>query len=323
MKWDYHIHRYISSYCVARGLSASSLETYQTDLYTFAEFMKVKKHKDCPTRILPSDIYDYLSFIRTERKCSSSTVHKHSVIIKRFYQALVALGCIDYYEDPMRNFRTVKRGIERVRDVLTSKEFKKLLKSINENTILGIRDKTMLILLYSTGIRASELCGVKEKDINFEGYQLKVFGKGQRERVVCLSNIIIKYLKKYMRIRGNIGKDKLFFRTRLGDGVSRKGLYDRVKKYVRLAGINKVISPHNIRHSFATALAEGGKHSIATIKKMLGHRSITSTIRYLRDNPEDMRKAANMHPVNGFNDILNEYLPSVRMPFQLSRSSFK
>jgi integrase/recombinase XerD len=223
----------------------------------------------------------------------------------------------------MRNFRTVKRGIERVRDVLTVKEFKRLLKSIDENTVLGIRDKSMLILLYGTGIRASELCGIKEKDINFEGFQLKVFGKGQRERVVCLNNQVVKYLKKYMKVRGRISKDKLFFRTRLGAGVSRKGLYDRVKKYVRLAGINKVISPHNIRHSFATALIEGGKHTIVTIKKMLGHRSISSTIRYLRENPEDMRRAANMHPVNSFNDILNEYLPNVRMPFQLSRSSFK
>lgn len=323
MKWDYFIHRYISTYCVVRGLSETSLETYNTDLQTFADYMQSEKRKDGPVGINASDIFDYFKYLREVRSCSSNTVHKHSVIIKRFYQGLEGLGCLEYYDNPLKGFKTVKRGVERVRDVLTTKEFKKLLISIEENTVVNIRDKAMLVLLYGTGIRASELCGIREKDINFEGFQLKVFGKGQRERVVLLNNQVIKYLKKYMRVRRKTKRDKVFFQTRLGTGISRKGLYDRVKRRIRLAGINKVISPHNLRHSFATALIEVGKHSIVTIKKMLGHKSITSTIRYLRENPEDMRKAANMHPVNGFNDIINQYLPDVRMPFQLSRSCFK
>lgn len=323
MKWDYYIYRYITSYCVVRGLSPSSLSTYETDLSTFTEYMQDKKCKSCPTKVKAIDIYDYLEYMRVERNCTSSTVHKHSLIIKRFYMALVSLGNLEHYNNPMRNFRTVKRGVERVRDILSVREFKRLIKSVKEDSILGVRDRAMFLLLYTTGIRASELCGIKEKDIDFEGFQIKVFGKGQRERIVYLNKQVVKYLKKYLRVRGKLSRDKYFFRSRLGTGVSRKGLYDRIKKYVRLAGINKVISPHNLRHSFATILVESGKHTIVTVQKMLGHRSITSTIRYIRENSKDMRKAAEAHPINGFTDILNEYLPDVRMPFQLSKSGFK
>ncbi len=100
------------------------------------------------------------------------------------------------------------------------------------------------------------------------------------------------------------------------------GLYDRIKKHVRLAKINKKISPHNLRHSFATDMLNR-KVNIVTIQKILGHRCITSTIRYLRITINDLRDAISKHPVNEFSDVLDKYLPNVRLPYQLSRSGFK
>lgn len=322
MRWDYYINKYVHNYCMVRGLSSSSLKTYEIDLNHFATYVQVKKKRKDPKDVKISDIFDYFTYLKDERGNSQSTVFKQSGIIKKFYQGMVSLGHIDFYENPMRDFRRVKPGPNRFRDILTRKEAKRLMKVPNEETILGIRDKAIILLLYTTGIRASECCNLKVKDIDLEGLQIKVMGKGQKERIVPLNKQTAKYLKKYQTVRGEIARKSSFFKTRLGTGITRKGIYDRIKKHVRLAGIKKVISPHNFRHSFATDLISQ-KVSIVTVQKLLGHSSIESTMRYLRITIQDMREAIDKHPVNDFNEVLNRLLPNVRLPYQLSRSGFK
>ncbi len=321
MRWDHYTYKFINL-CITRGLTGTTIKTYEDVLKVFVGYMEDQKRKRDPLDVKISEIFDYLQFLREVRGNGQHSVQKHASVLKKFYESLVALGIIEYYKNPLRDFKRIRPAEERVRDVLSRKEAKRLLMTPNENMVLGIRDKAIMLLLYSTGIRASECVGLKNKDVDLEGHQITVMGKGQKERVVPLSGEAVKYLKKYVQARGEGAKLSSFFVTRVKNGITRKGIYDRIKKYVGLARINKVISPHNLRHTFATELVER-KVSLVTIQHILGHRSISSTMRYLRINLKDLREAIGLHPINEFSDILNKLLPDVRLPYQLSRSGFK
>lgn len=322
MRWDHYTYRFINSFCMTRGLTSTTLKTYDDVLKVFVDYMENQKRKRDPFAVKITDIFDYLQYLKEVRGNGQNSVHKHAAVLKKFYEAMVALGIIDYFQNPLRDFKKMRPVAERVRDVLNRKEAKRLLMAPNENMVLGVRDKAIMLLLYSTGIRASECVGLKNKDVDLEGHQITVMGKGQRERVVPLSEEAVKYLKKYIQVRGKGSTLSSFFLTRMRKGITRKGIYDRIKKYVGLAKIKKMISPHNLRHTFATELIER-KVGLVTIQHILGHRSISSTMRYLRINLKDIREAIEKHPINEFTDILNRLLPDVRLPYQLSRSGFK
>jgi site-specific recombinase XerD len=322
MKWKFWIYRYIHHYCLARGLSKQSLITYEINLNSFEQYM-IRNHRcEDPGKLKICEVFEYLEYLKKVKGNGQSSLIKQATIIKNFYHGLVSLGFIEYYKNPLRDMQKLKAAPERMRDILNRKEVKRLLLSTNEATILGVRDRAIILLLFTTGIRASELCGLQSKDVDLEGQTIKVMGKGQRERIVPMNDETVEYLKKYIRVRGEISRLASFFKTRTGNGVTRKGLYDRIKRYVRLARISKTISAHNLRHSFATDMIQRNVN-IVTLQKILGHRSITSTIRYLRITIEDLRVAIRKHPVTEFNDILKKHLGDVRMPYQLSISGFK
>lgn len=322
MEWLYYTSRFTNSFCVPRGLTSVSIKTYEDVLKIFSNYMEEKKKITKPASVHIQDVFDFLEYLKTERGNGQCSVCKNAAIIKKFYEGLVSLGIIDYLKNPMRDFKKMKRGEERVRDILSRKEIKRLLLAPDEGTVLGIRDKAIMLLLYTTGIRASECVNLKNKDVNLESHEIKVFGKGQKERIVPLNAEVVKYLKKYLLKRGEGSALSSFFKTRMGEGITRKGIYDRIKKYVRVAKINKNISPHNLRHTFATEMVER-KISLVTIQSLLGHRCISSTMRYLRLSLKDMREAIEKHPINEFTDVLNRFLPDVRLPYQVSRSGFK
>lgn len=322
MQWEFYTYRFINTFCMSRGLTSTTIQTYTDVLKLFSSYMETQKQRTSPKEVNISDVFDYLQYLKTERRNGQNSIQKNAAIIKKFYEGLVALGLIDFYHNPVRDFKKFKGGEQRVRDVLSRKEVKKLLLTPNEKTILGIRDRAIILLLYSTGIRASECVGLKMKDVDLEGNQINVMGKGQKERVIPLNNEVVKYLRKYLKIRGEGAKLSNFFVTRNRKGITRKGIYDRIKKYVREAKIGKVISPHNLRHTFATEMIER-KVNLVTIQHLLGHRAISSTMRYLRINLKDIREAIDKHPINEFTDILERLLPDVRLPYQLSRSGFK
>lgn len=322
MQWQFYSYRFIHGFCIPRGNTAETIKTYDDVLKVFSSYMELKKRLSSPKEIKISDVFDYLQYLKSERGNGQSSIQKNAAIIKKFYEGLVALGLIEFYQNPVRDFKKVKGGEERVRDILSRKEVKRILMRPNENTVLGVRDKAIILLLYSTGIRASECVGLKVKDVDLEGHQITVMGKGQRERIVPLNIEVVKYLKKYVKVRGEGARLSSFFITRNKIGITRKGIYDRVKKYVREARIGKVISPHNLRHTFATEMIER-KISLVTVQNLLGHRSISSTMRYLRINLKDIRDAIDKHPINEFTDVLERLLPDVRLPYQVSRSGFK
>lgn len=321
MRWDYWIDEYLSKYCMAKGLAATSIRTYEDVLRDFAKKMTELGRND-PSTVEIRDVFEYLEYLKTERGNGQASVFKNSGVVRNFFYGLEALGLILPNSNPMRTFRRVKPPPRKFRDVLSKKEVKRLLEATDDKTIVGLRDKAMFMLMYSSGIRASECAGLKECDIDFEGAQIKVLGKGSHERTIPLSETAARCLKNYRRARGEVGLRGKFFKTRLGDGISRKGIYDRLKIYLKVARIFKKISPHNLRHTFATHTIKQGVN-IVTLKELLGHRSIMSTMVYIRMTMLDLRKAIEAHPVNEFSDIVDTYLPGVRLPYQLSKSGFK
>jgi len=322
MRWEFFIYQFTHSYCIPRGLTGESVKSYGEVMNIFGHYMRVEKKIEDPIKITALDFYDYLSYLKDKRGNGQNTIFKSSRVIKGFYDSMVSLDLMEPNRNPLKGIIKIKKGEERVRDVLTRKEMKRLLELPDEQTQVGVRDKALMLLLYSTGIRASECVGLKVKDVDLMSHQIKVFGKGQRERIVPLNREVVKYLKKYLRTKKSASDNSWFFTTRLKANITRKGLYDRIKKYIQMAKINKKIGPHNLRHTFATEMV-GRKISLVTIQYLLGHRNISSTMRYLRINLSDIREAIEQHPINELSDVIDRFLPDVRLPYQLSRSGFK
>lgn len=315
--WDYYINSYIHTYCLGRGLAKSSLVAYELELEVYQAFMTKKQHVSCPRYSKISHIHSYTEYLRGEKGNSNWAINRSIGVVKGFYRYLVARGIVESDSFPVHHFPKLKRGHIKVRDVLSKNEVKKLLKIIPNDTVVGLRDKAIIYLLYSTGIRASECEGIKLKDIDFEGGLVKVKGKGGDERSIPLVKETIRLLKRYLSQRGGNDPNKPFFKTRLNTGVNRKCIYDRLKRYMRATRIFKSISPHNLRHTFAKHAVDSGMN-IVNLRDLLGHRSISSTQRYIQTCFKDLRKAVDeMHPVKDLLASVLDYLPDeVRLNYQ-------
>jgi integrase/recombinase XerD len=178
-------------------------------------------------------------------------------------------------------------------DVLTLKEVESLLEQPNPKTPLGMRDRAMLELLYATGMRVSELTRLQTHQINLEGGYVLLFGKGSKERVVPLGQEAIRWVDLYSKeVRGRLlkGKESPFlFINRMGRGMSRQIFWKNIKGYARKAGIQKRITPHLLRHSFATHLLERGA-DLRSVQLMLGHVDISTTQIYTHVTGERLKK---------------------------------
>jgi site-specific recombinase XerD len=183
------------------------------------------------------------------------------------------------------------------------------------DTVLGVRDKALLTLLYGTGIRASECAGLAEKDINWEEGLIRVTGKGGHERTVPLNEEVLHVMRQYRLARGGATPQEPFFRSREGKALSRNAIYERVRLSARKARIAKRVSPHRLRHTFATHLVQEGV-GLVTLRDLLGHRQITSTQIYIHLTAQDLRKAADKHPVGKLIQRMEELLPTLKLPFQ-------
>ena len=173
---------------------------------------------------------------------------------------------------------------------LINSELQKLFSAPDQTNIMGIRDFAILTMLSFTGIRLNELVNITLKDLDLERETLKVWGKGSKERLVPLNRIVINSIKVYLE-RRPISDSEAIFLNKFGTRLSGRSVENIVKKYVRLAGINKSkISPHKLRHTFATLL-HMKEVDIIEIQKLLGHASITSTQIYTHTNPEKLKRA--------------------------------
>lgn len=315
MKWDYWIKLYTETHCVARGLRPSSIAAYEAALEQFKSYALDKLDDRPPDRVLPRDVLAYLQHLRVERRNGDSALNRHVVVLRSFYRAIVAMGHLDHTDNPMAGFPTIKATPRKLPVTLSSEEVERLIAMPGTDTVLGVRDRAILTLLYGTGIRATECATLQERDVDLKEMTITVAGKGGHQRTVPLNETVTSALEVYRRVRGDVAPTSGFFRSRFGRAMKRGAIYERVRSWGARARIRKNVSPHRLRHTFATHLVRAGV-GLVTIRDLLGHRLITSTQIYLHVTGHDMRAAAAKHPIGRLIGIVAQLLPDVRLPLQ-------
>ena len=315
MMWNYWICLYTQMHCVARGLASKTIAAYQATLRQFEAYATVRLEGKAPDQIVACDVLEYLEHLRRERNNGAAALNRQATILKNFYRAMVAMGYLDYRSNPMREFPRIKAQARKLPVVLSEEEIERLLSAPATDTVLGLRDRAILALLYGTGIRASECASVTEEAVDLDQKLIKVKGKGGHERTLPLNSRVVQALATYRQARGMVGGAHAFFVSRRGRGMSRGAMYERVRSYAVRSHIPKRVSPHRLRHTFATHLVKAGVN-LVTIRDLLGHRLITSTQIYLHVTAQDLRYAAEIHPIRHLADTIGKLLPQIKRPFQ-------
>jgi len=287
MKWEESLKSFKNYLKIERNLSINTIESYLFDvkkLMTFLEKNKINIHPKKLTITLAKEFIYEIS-----KKVKPPTQSRIISGIRRYYDFLILEGII--FDNPIENIETPKIG-SNLPSTLTIQEIDLIISKINLESKTGLRNIAITELLYSCGLRVSELINLKISDLFFKESLIKVTGKGNKERFVPISNqsqiYINNYLKK-IRSTHKIKKgyeDTLFLNER-GTILSRIMIYIILKQLTKKSNINKKIGPHTLRHSFATHLIENGADLI-TIQKMMGHESITTTERYLHVNKKHL-----------------------------------
>jgi len=315
MMWELWIDRYTRTHCLARGLRSTSIAAYRAALEQFRSYARFRLDDCPPDRIRARDVLAYLQYLREERRNGASAVNRHVVILSSFYRAIVAMDYLEPAANPMVGFPTIKATPQKLPVVLSSDEIEQLLRTPGTDTILGLRDRAILAILYGTGIRATECASLRQRDVDLEAMTVTVTGKGGHQRTIPLNERVAETLDAYACARGEALPTAPFFRSRRGRAMSRNAIYERVRTLAHRARIRKTVSPHRLRHTFATHLVRAGV-GLVTIRDLLGHRLITSTQIYLHVTAHDMREAADRHPIGRLLGLVEHLLPDVKLPMQ-------
>ena len=275
MNWDTSIENFKNYLKLERGLSMNSIESYEFDLIQFKNFIIENSINESPKKCSSSTVKRYL-YKNFSNKKSRSQARSISAL-KSFFNYLLFEG--EIHSSPLNDIESPK--IEnKLPEVLTEDEIKRLISSINLDSEFGQRNKTIIEVLYGTGIRVSELIELKLSNIFFKENILKVTGKGNKERFVPLGKIAIIEIKKYLNNRDKLKINSKFsdilFLNRYGRQLTRSMIFKVINDSSKNAEIDKKISPHTLRHSYATHLLKNGA-DLRTIQLILGHESITTT----------------------------------------------
>jgi len=272
-----------------KGLTKNTIDAYSRDVNKFSKFLlsrKINSFKD-------SKIEDFLQYLEDLKisNYASSSIARFVVAIKVFYRFLKKENFI---KDDISKYLDFPKVWQILPDVMTEKEVERLLLAPDTTTYIGARDKAIIDVLYSTGIRVSELCNLLIK--NVDDKFIKILGKGNKERIVPIAKIAINSIDYYLTNFRKNSKSKFLFTTRSDKKITRINVWLRIKKYVKMLNILKKVSPHTLRHSFATHLLENGA-DIRLIQDMLGHLDISTTDKYTHISKSHLKKAFdNFHP---------------------------
>ena len=287
MKWNVAIKDFKNYLKIERNLSLNTIESYLFDVKKLIVYLKKNKINKEPLTLQSDQIKEFIYHISKEIK--PQTQARIISGLRRFYDYLILEELIDV--NPMKNIETPKIGVH-LPTTLTLKEIDKMISNIKLTSKTGIRNVAIIELLYSCGLRVSELVNLKISDLFFKESLIKVTGKGNKERFVPISVLSQEYINNYLneirkhhKIKKNF-EDTLFLNER-GTNLSRNMIFIIINKLKKQSNINKKIGPHTLRHSFATHLIENGADLI-TIQKMMGHESITTTERYLHVNKKHL-----------------------------------
>ena len=321
MKWSFWIELYIRTHCVARGLRPLTLVAYENTLNQFREWVRVTQGDREPDQVSARDVLTYVQHLREVRDNGDSAINRTVVVLRRFYCAIVAMGYLDYSDNPLVSFPSIKAVPRKLPIALSSDQVSRLLAEPKPDTVIGLRDRALLALLYGTGIRASECASLRNSSVDLKQLTITVQGKGGHERSVPLNPELAELLRAYVAARGPALNNAPFFRSRFGRPLSRGGVYERVRTWGQRSRVGIPLSPHRIRHTFATHLVRAGV-GLVTIRDLLGHRLITSTQIYLHVTADDLRAAAARHPISRLLDTVKHLIVPGPLPFQRARQLY-
>lgn len=280
---DYSI--YLS---IERAMSPNTVASYCSDVSKFAAFCQVSLDK--------ADSEHIQSYIATKENLSERSLARLLSALRNFYDWLLLEKVVT--ENPCDKVEMPKLG-RYLPAVLSVEEVESILNSVNESDWYGLRDKAILEVLYGCGLRVSEAVSLRVSAVYLDEGFVRVIGKGNKERLVPLGEIACRAIRKYLDARpypADSSSDDILFLNRFGKSLSRVSMFNMIKKQALLAGINKEISPHTFRHSFATHLVENGA-DLRVVQEMLGHESITTTEIYTHiDSSTWQRDILSCHP---------------------------
>lgn len=286
-KWNRAAHSFKQYLRLEKGLSQNTVEAYMRDYTTFAGFI-LHKYDVAPTKVEQYMVERYLAYLFEECKHAKSSQARELSGVKAFYNYLLIN---DKIEQSPTEMITAPKRTRHLPDVLTVEEVELIINSIPLDNTKGKRDRAMLELLYSCGLRVSELTALRLSDLFFgEGY-IRVMGKGSKQRLVPIGNVARERIMIYMdcrKAKDSKSKDILFLSNR-GAALTRVMVFYVIRDAVERAGIDKTVSPHIFRHSFATHLLAGGA-SIRQVQEMLGHESIETTEIYTHLDTSRLRE---------------------------------
>ena len=274
-----------------RGLSRNTLDAYRTDLLQYGAFL-AKRHRGA-TEADRGDVADFLADLATgngQPACSPATVNRKTACLRSFYRHLRREELLD--QDPTASLRPPAKSRKLPR-VLTYSEVKRLLESVSGGDPIQLRDRALLEVMYGCGLRASEVVGLDVNDIDLRRSFVRPHGKGNKERIVPLGREAAAAVKRYLRagrpeLVGSRPVSRLIVNFR-GGPLTRQGLYKVIQRHAAEVGLAGRMSPHTLRHSFATHLLSGGC-DLRSVQEMLGHADVSTTQLYTHLSGERIRE---------------------------------
>ncbi|MGI6226377.1 MAG: site-specific tyrosine recombinase XerD [Peptococcales bacterium] len=269
------MEEFLNYLLVERGLASNTINSYRRDLQNFYMFLK-RQQIYMLDKITKNDIVSFLAYLKEEER-AAATIARHTAALKAFFKFLSQEKYLE--EDITFNLERPKQN-KKLPQFLTLKEVDRLLNGPILNTPIGVRDQAMLEVLYATGMRVSELLDLGINNLNLEVGFVRCIGKGSKERIIPLGSKAIISLTTYLQWGRNKllknPREQSLFLNHHGRKMTRQGFWKIIKTYAQKAGIEKEISPHILRHSFATHLLENGA-DLRSVQEMLGHADISTT----------------------------------------------
>ncbi|WP_367297370.1 site-specific tyrosine recombinase XerD [Loigolactobacillus coryniformis] len=273
---------------VEKGLSQNTVSSYTRDLMKFKAYLEQQKLAD-----FKQDRFVILNFLATlkAQAMANNSVIRMVSSLRKFYRFLLETEQITI--DPMQQVDSPKKQ-QHLPQVLSQAEVKRLLAVPDTTTALGIRDRTILEVLYATGLRVSELTHLKLAELHLSLGLIQTLGKGDKERLIPIGDVAIEWIKRYLETsRPTFLKtgqsEPILFLNHYGRPFTRQGIWKNLKQMVRAAGIEKDITPHTLRHSFATHLLENGA-DLRVVQELLGHADISTTQIYTHVSQKHLRE---------------------------------
>lgn len=293
MTIDTALDLFLNYLVVERGLSRNTLDAYGRDLARYADFITRAKISG-PTAVGSSDILRFLTGLK-QAGLSARSRARALVALRMFHKFLHAEGLAD--ANPADRIEAPK-SLKKLPDTLSPQEVEKLLDSPRGEDNLDYRDRAMFEVLYATGLRVSELINIKLSDLQLDVGYLVAFGKRSKQRIVPIGEEAVSALNHYLKLsrpflEKEVGAAEVFL-NRSGQGLTRQGFWKIIKRRTQQAGISKNITPHTLRHSFATHLLDNGA-DLRSVQMMLGHADISTTQIYTHVTRERLKKIHNLH----------------------------